>query len=100
MSDDLKNLQNAMTRVQGHLQDLQNDQKATTHELKGLSEAVRRLEARSLSMEAGYAGLNGTFASIEQIMTKALGDHARVEALEKQNVEILRRLEALERRAS
>ena len=99
MSDDVKKLQQAMTAVQGHLQDMQHEQKATSHDLKSMSGAVKRLEARSTHQEATLAALAGTFASIEQILVKLAADHERVEAMAAEHADILRRLERLEQKA-
>jgi len=101
MSDDLKKLQETMTAVQGHMQDLQGEQRATTHELKKLeastSAGLKALEARSVHIEASMAALGGTFASIERLLEKVLSDQ---EDLQTKYNDIVRRLEALEKKAS
>ncbi len=70
MDGDMKKLQGALSAVQSHLQDLSADQRATTHEIKALGDGVRRLEARSLSMEARLIGL----AALLPASRKSLGE--------------------------
>ena len=128
MSDDLEQLRQALTAVGGHLQDLQGEQNATTRELSTvvgtvgdlgthvgklqedvgrLDGAFKNLHARSVHQEATMVALGGTFASIEQILTRLLEDRAKVEAVARQNEELkgivtdlAARVEALERKAS
>lgn len=97
MSDELKKLHEAMKAVGGHLQDLQHEQRATTRELGSLAQSVKNLEARSVHMEATTTALGGTFASIEQILGNLFADHARIEQT---MADLIRRVEALENKAS
>ena len=100
MSDPLGKLRSALSAVEGHLQDLQGAQSATTRELGVLAGTVKSLEGRSLAMEASLTALGGTFASIETILTELLADRQRLETVELTMTELARRVEALEKRAS
>ncbi|MBI3929236.1 MAG: hypothetical protein HY319_27065 [Armatimonadetes bacterium] len=127
MSDDLQKLQEAMAAVQGHLQDLQAEQNATTRELgkfqtettaalkqfetglKQLETGLKRLDgsttagfttltARSVQIEASLAALGGTFTSIDLILTKTLAGGDRVVDLEAKYADLQRRVEGWRRR--
>ncbi|HEY4002119.1 MAG TPA: hypothetical protein VGO93_24825 [Candidatus Xenobia bacterium] len=126
MSDDLKKLQEAMREVHGHIQDLQSGQKASMHELKEfmratderfsvveesihllrqtMSSGLNLMVARYVSMEATVTALGGTFAGIEQILIRLISDQAdlqvKYDAMDSRHADVLRRLEALEKRAS
>jgi len=121
-------LRKTLETMGGHLQDLQSEQNQTALELARnvastgqlqqtvgqlqqtvgqLHESNRNLAARAVSMEASYVALNGTFASLERILTDLFADRERVAQLERQNADLTnsltdlaRRVEALERRAS
>lgn len=110
MSDDPRKLKEAMAAVQGHLQDLQAGQKATTQELKGFREdydrqsqatsgSLKRLQDRSLSMETRMIALGGSFASIDQNLSTLLADHERLEELHTKFSDIVKRVDALEKKA-
>ncbi|MGE0493854.1 MAG: hypothetical protein AB7S38_31895 [Vulcanimicrobiota bacterium] len=100
-------LQEDVGKLQEDVGKLQEDLGYVQRDVARLDGAVKNLQARSVHMEATTVALGGTFASIEQILTRLLEDRAKVESVVKQNEELTgivsdlaARVEALERRAS
>jgi len=107
-------LQKNVGELQKNVGELQKNVGELQKNVGELQSSVKNLQARAVSQEAATIALAGTFASLDQILTKLLADRAEheemkvaVSSLKSENDELkgtvsdlLRRVEALERRAS
>jgi chromosome segregation ATPase len=104
-------LQHSVGELQRGVGELQRSVGDLYRRTGDLQDAVRNLQARAVSQEATMIALSGAFAGIDQILTRLLTD--RLESQEQLRIlktdneelrgavsDLVRRVEALERRAS
>lgn len=104
-------LQRNVGELQRNVGELQRNVGELQRNVGALQDAVQNLQARAVSQEATMIALGGSFASIDQILTRLFAEKVESQAilrgiqLENQELkgsvsDLLRRVEALERRAS
>lgn len=104
-------LQRNVGELQRNVGELQRNVGELQRNMEEMQASMQRLQARAANQEATMIALGGSFASIDQILTRLFADKVENQAilrglqLENQELkgtlsDLLRRVEALERRAS